>query len=68
MAPYAPGYFQRLDGFNDWLAWAEESLGVKISDQTQTIQEMESFADHMHLNESGAAVFADKLDAQGFFD
>ena len=68
VAPYAPGYFQRLDGFNDWLAWAEESLGVKISDQTQTIQEMESFADHMHLNESGAAVFADKLDAQGFFD
>ena len=67
IAPYAPLYFERLDGFDSWLDWVESSLGRPVEDLSQQVTEMEHFADHLHLHEAGASHFAKALSSQGFF-
>lgn len=67
VAPYAPAYFERLDGFDSWLNWVQGSLGRQVEDLSKQVKEMEHFADHLHLHEAGASHFAKQLSRQGFF-
>lgn len=67
VAPYAPDYFTRLDDYPDWLRWVETSLGRPVEDLTMEVSELQYFADHLHLNEAGAAFFAKKLGNADFF-
>ncbi len=65
LAPYLPEYYRRLPPNDDWLAWLEDELGQPVVDYSGVISNRESFADPIHLNATGAELFAKFLKEQG---
>ena len=61
LAPYLPSYKARTVSCDRWLREIESSLGRRVSDYSLAIEDTECFADPIHLNERGAALFAKML-------
>lgn len=68
VAPYLPAFHKRLKDPDGWRNWLEQELDHEILDYAQLLDDTKNFADHLHLNETGAKELAAKLNAIGFFD
>ena len=68
IAPYYPRYRDRLTEAEEWIDWVRNEIDVDVEDHSRLLLDPACFADHLHLNEQGARILAEKLNAVGFFD
>lgn len=65
LAPYLPGYFVLTESCPAWLEWIETETGKKVLDYSLAIDDVELFADPIHLNPPGAEVLAKRMHQNG---
>lgn len=65
VAPFHPDYRDSHVELPDWIDWLEGQLGKPVHDYSHLLTDKSGFADHMHLNPSGAKQLAELLKADG---
>jgi hypothetical protein len=70
VSPYLPEFFEKFDGFDDWLAQVRQALGgdVKIWNYTQALQDHSNFVDRLHLSKQGSQALMEKMVADGLIE
>lgn len=66
--PYLPDYLQRLSLFDRYLQYLRYHLGDQLFDYSMSINEIDYFADNVHLNKLGSKKYIKMLSESGIFN
>lgn len=68
LSPFLPAYAARITNLDEYLSAIEAKTGLKVWNYATAVDEVDAFADRVHLNEYGSGILLKRMVADGFFE